>query len=98
MTRDLKLYLTLMQPSYPNYIVIPEQQVETLISCSKGHQHRIIPIQLSDGRYVISSDVLNESSGIFSHIFAKIDLSQFEQIGYDEVLENLPIQEEEDVN
>ena len=83
-----------MQTSYPNFIVIPERQAQYLISCSQEYQHRIIPTQLGDGRYVISSDVLSESSGIYSHIFEQVDLSKFEQITHNEFNHLLPEIEE----
>ena len=77
-------------------IIIPNQTVVVLGNLSKGKKHRINPIELSDGRHVVSADVLTEKEGIFDYIFLELDLAQYERIPWQEALNLLPQPEDPD--
>ena len=77
-------------------IIIPNETVAVLKNLSKGKKHRINPIQLSDGRWIASDDVLTEENGIFDYLFNAVDFGVFERISWQEALNLLPEPEDPD--
>jgi hypothetical protein len=72
-----------------NIILFTTEQAELLISQQEG-RHRLAPVQLTDGRYFLYSDVLNEP--LFE---GKLDGIEYEESTFESIENLLPVVEEE---
>jgi hypothetical protein len=72
-----------------NIILFTTEQAELLISRQEG-RHRLGPVQLTDGRFFLYSDVLNEPL-----LAGKLDGIEYEESTFESIKNLLPIQENE---
>lgn len=73
-----------------NVLIFNSQEAQKLFAQQDG-KHRLSPVELTDGRWFLTEDVLTEINGIFSN---RLDGVKYEIIPIDDIEPFLPIIEE----
>ena len=73
-----------------NALIFTAQTAQSLIATQSG-QHRLGPVPLTDGRYFLMADVLDEP------LFAgKLDGVDYETVSFESIAPLLPVSEDDD--
>lgn len=63
-------------------LVFSQAGHDTVIAAHTNEQHRVAPVQLQDGRWMLCADLLTEvhASGIYAGIYARLPQELFDRV------------------